>query len=86
LDWCEKKAEDVTGDGEVDKMALTITRELQAGEQKEEEKVRVSRKLLMFFSYLYTFFLIFVLQIDAIAGRRNTIHNLSQYHRFNLLY
>ena len=35
LDWL-KKAEDATGDGEVDRIALTITRELQTGEQKEE--------------------------------------------------
>jgi hypothetical protein len=51
LDWCEKKAEDVTADGEVDKMALTITRELQAGEQKEEEKVRVSGSFLNFYYF-----------------------------------
>jgi hypothetical protein len=42
LGWCEKRAEDVTGDGEVDKMALTFTRELQTVEEKKEDNVRVS--------------------------------------------
>ena len=91
LDWCEKKAEDATGDGEVDRIALTITRELQTGEQKEEDKVRVKtvylcriitfvvvRKVKIFLLHFY--FFIF-LQLDAISGRRNTIHNLSQYHK-----
>jgi hypothetical protein len=45
LAWCEKKAEDVTGDGDLDKQALTIVRELQTVEDKKEDNVRVSSLL-----------------------------------------
>jgi len=42
LAWCEKKAEDVTGDGDLDKQAISIVRELQAVEDKKEDNVRAS--------------------------------------------
>ena len=83
LDWCEKKAEDATGDGEVDRIALTITRELQTGEQKEEDKVRVKtvylcriitfvvvRKSCNFFA-TFLFFYIFAAGCDFWPSEHN---------------